>query len=292
MKKLILMALVCSALYSSATGYFGIKPIVNEPNCYGVASGSIQLSIVGGTAPYSYAWSGGLTGTNVVTNVPAGSYSVTVTDANNITASYTVIVTQLYALNPSTSAANAGHGTNTGYINLTVDGGTPGYSYLWSNGSTQQNLTGLASGNYTCTITDAVGCTTTASKTVPMAPASLSHYIAPVNNPRDLSVDGNTDPKSGTSVSSLGLSNHAATTLKAGDVQVYPNPTSNEFTLKTGDVSNAEISLIDMNGNTVSQLKSESTETNINVSNLAKGNYIIEIRTADGNMINKKVAVK
>ena len=292
MKKLILMALVCSALYSSATGYFGVKPIVNEPNCYGAATGSIQLSIVGGTAPYTYAWSGGLTGTNIVTNVPAGTFSVTVTDANNLTTSYTVIVTQPYALNPSTNAANGGHGTNTGFIDLTVDGGTPGYSYNWSNGSTQQNLTGLAPGNYTCTITDAVGCTTTTSKTISSPPAMVVHHMATTSDVRDLGVGNSTDPKNGTNASSLGLSSHSATTLKAEDVQVYPNPTSNEFTLRTGDVSAAQISVIDMNGQTVSQLKSESSETNINVSNLAKGNYIVEIRTADGNMINKKLSVK
>jgi len=283
MKKLILIALVCSALYSSATGYFGIKPIVNEPNCYGANTGSIQLSVLGGTAPFQYAWSNG--GSTILqTNLAAGSYAVTVTDANNLTTSYTVILAQPFQINASTSTANAtAHGANNGYINLNVDGGTPGYTFDWSNGSTAQNQTGLAAGTYTCTITDAVGCIITASKTItqPAAPFYNGRVAQSGNQARDLGATDNTgDVRANTSAE-----------LKSSDVQVYPNPASNLFTLKTGEVSNAHISLIDINGQIVSQQKAESNETGVNVSNLPKGNYIIEVKTETGSVVNKSVTI-
>ena len=50
-----------------------------------------------------------------------------------------------------------------GAINISVAGGTPGYTYLWSNSATTQDLTGVAAGGYSCVITDANGCTSTIS---------------------------------------------------------------------------------------------------------------------------------
>jgi hypothetical protein len=83
----------------------------------------------------------------------------------------------------------------------------------------------------------------------------------------------------------------AMSQLKDEDVQVYPNPTGNTVTVKTGDVNNAQITITDLNGKIVSQLKSESNETNLNLAALANGNYIIEIRTDDGSIVNKTVTV-
>jgi len=291
MKKLILIAFVCSAaLYASAQSYFGIKPIVNEPACYGASTGSIQLSIVGGTGPYDYAWSSSLPNQNAQSNLPAGSYSVTVTDANNLTTSYTIVVAQPFELSPSGTTSNVGsHGENNGYINLTVDGGTPGYTYDWSNGATTADINQLPAGTYICTITDAAGCVTTYSHTITQPPVALFHGSAEngQNDPRSLGVSGNSD-NSTTATTGLGFK---GAELKSADVTVYPNPASSAFTLKTGEVNNAQISLTDINGQIVSSQKSESNETKLNVSNLPAGNYVIEIRTADGSVVNKTVTV-
>jgi len=285
MKKLILIAFVCSALYTSAAGYFGIKPIVNEPNCYGVNTGSISLSLVGGVSPYHYSWSNGST-TAILSNLAAGSYTVTVVDAHSVTATYTIVMAEPFQLNASTTTANASHhGSNDGYINLTVDGGTPSYSYDWSNGATSENLTGLAAGTYTVTVTDAEGCTTTTSKTItqPAAP----HFIGMPEPQGQIRSLGASDNSNGSSQ----VSTNGAPKLNSEDVLVYPNPASNAFTLKTGEVTNAQISLIDINGQTMSQQKASSNETNVNVSNMPKGNYIVEIKTESGT-VNKTVTVK
>jgi len=289
MKKLILMAFVCSAaLYTSAQGYFGVKPIVNEPSCYGGSTGSIALSVVGGTAPYNYAWSGSLPSTNSQTNVPAGTYAVTVTDANNQTASYTVVVAQPFAINPGAAPSNASsHGTSDGYIDLNVDGGTPGYSYLWSDGETTADIVNIPAGTYTCTITDAAGCVLTYSHTITQPSAPHYQGVAVQNDSRVLNVSGNTD--NGTKANTNNTIKGAE--LKSTDVKLYPNPATTSFTLMTGEVKGAQISLIDMNGQIVSQQKSESNETNLNVSNLPNGNYLVEVRTEGGSVVNKTVTV-
>jgi hypothetical protein len=295
MKKLILIALVCSALYSSATGgYFGVKPIVNEPTCNGQNTASIQLSVLGGTAPYTYQWSGGLPATNPVNNIPAGTFAVTVTDANGLIANYTVVIGEPYAITVTTGEVSVGtHGGNNGSANANVDGGTPGYTYQWSDGATTQIIGGLTSGVYDVTVTDAVGCTSTASETVtqptqPHHPFSLYNgTLAPNHNGEEKAdpISGNSDTKTG----ATGLSNQPE--LKSEDVQMFPNPASSTLTLKTGDVSGAQITLFDINGQKISEQIAESTETNLNVSSLPAGNYIVEIKTADGTVVSKKVTV-
>ena len=130
-------------------------------NCFGNTTGAASLTATGGAAPYSYAWPSGAT-TAADNNLAAGTYDVTVTDANNCPATVSVTITQpASALNvtgsttPETSA-----GANDGTATATVAGGTAPYTYAWSNGQTTQTATGLAGGFYSCVITDANGCAT------------------------------------------------------------------------------------------------------------------------------------
>ncbi|MCB9332824.1 MAG: SprB repeat-containing protein [Lewinellaceae bacterium] len=130
------------------------------------ATGSINLTVSGGTPTYSYAWTGGATGQNPA-NLSAGTYTVTVTDANGCTATTSATVTEPPGLSLSASANPTDcNGAATGSINLTVSGGTPTYSYAWTGGATGQNPGNLSAGTYTVTVTDANGCTATTSATV------------------------------------------------------------------------------------------------------------------------------
>ncbi|MFN5841701.1 MAG: SprB repeat-containing protein, partial [Bacteroidota bacterium] len=137
----------------------GTSPV----NCNGGADGSADLTVNGGVSPYSYIWSNGTT-TEDLTGLAAGSYTVTVTDANQCTATISVLVTEpLAGLTSLTVPANTTCGLDNGVIDLTVNGGVTPYSYIWSNGTTTEDLTGLAAGSYTVTVTDANQCTATES---------------------------------------------------------------------------------------------------------------------------------
>ena len=143
--------------------------------CFGGNTGSVNMTPTGGTAPYTYVWTGGSTAQSAI-GVPAGTYSVTVTDANGCTTTVTATITQPQApLTLTNTQTNVlCFGNSTGAINLTPAGGTPAYSYLWSNNATTQNLTSLPAGTYTVVVTDANGCTANASVTITQPQTGLS----------------------------------------------------------------------------------------------------------------------
>lgn len=135
-------------------------------NCFGQSTASASSSVSGGTTPYSYIWSTGAT-TSTISGIAAGTYDLTVTDANGCSISDQVIITQPALLVASATATDASFfGCADGTASASAVGGSGAYSYAWSTGQTTQNISGLAFGTYTVTITDANGCTATASAQV------------------------------------------------------------------------------------------------------------------------------
>jgi hypothetical protein len=135
--------------------------------CFGATTGDITTTISGGLAPYAYNWGGGVTTQNR-TNLSAGTYNLTVTDASNCTATSSIIIlTQPpAALTLTTNVTNIGCGGGTGAINLNPNGGTAPFTYNWASGVTTEDRSGLAAGTYAVTVTDANGCTATTSATI------------------------------------------------------------------------------------------------------------------------------
>lgn len=135
--------------------------------CNGLSDGSINANSSGGTSPYTYSWSMGSTTSNV-TNLMAGTYTVTVTDANGCTNVQSLSITQPAAL--VASAAIDSNVTCFGYSDggstASATGGTSPYTYTWSNAATTASITGLAAGSYTVTITDNNGCTNSSSVSI------------------------------------------------------------------------------------------------------------------------------
>jgi len=123
-------------------------------NCYNDSSGVIQVSATGGTLDYNFVWSNGMIGANL-SGLGAGTYLATLTDAHNCSDTITVMLSEPPAINVIDSIY---YNDYYGAINLTTSGGTPDYTYLWSNGETGNEITGLYGGFYTVTITDANGC--------------------------------------------------------------------------------------------------------------------------------------
>ncbi len=145
----------------------GISTSTN-PTCFGFNNGSATVTATGGSGSYTYAWApnGGTGATG--TSLSAGTYTVTVTDNNGCTSTATVTLTQPAAVVPGvTNTSNVScNGGSNGVITLTTGGGTGSYTYAWSNGQTNANATGLSAGNYSVTVTDANGCTGTASAAI------------------------------------------------------------------------------------------------------------------------------
>ncbi len=119
--------------------------------------GSAHISLASGTPPFLYLWNTGDT-TSEITNLSAGTYTVTVTDLNGCSTEVTTQVTeQGISINYTTTISICGY--ETGTASLYPSSGTPPYQYLWSNGATTQTIDSLPPNNYYATVTDATGCT-------------------------------------------------------------------------------------------------------------------------------------
>lgn len=141
-----------------------------DVQCAGQSTGAVNLSVSGGMAPYSYRWSNG-TLSEDLTGVAAGTYSVTVTDAANCSATLSVQVTapaQPIEIVPTITPAIACIGGANGSIRLQASGGTAPYTYRWTDGTTTANRYTLRAGSYQVVLTDASGCTATATAVVPL----------------------------------------------------------------------------------------------------------------------------
>ncbi len=128
------------------------------PTCNGYSDGSASASQTGGNPPYTYAWSNGET-TGNITGLPAGTISVTITDNDGCYGTASATLDEPTELEVSLSATDETcGGGNDGSVSSNPSGGTPPYSYLWSNGASTANLVNLAPGSYNLTLSDANGC--------------------------------------------------------------------------------------------------------------------------------------
>ncbi len=244
---------ICVQTSSSADcSTFAVSLSAVNGNCAGQA-GSITATVANGTAPIGYLWNDFST-TAVRTGLDAGTYSITVADANfcTATASSTLVggagFTAFSASATDASAAAAADGA----ITTTATGGLAPFAYNWSNGATTANLTALVPATYSVTISDANGCTSVQSATVgfPSAIADLQ--------------DG------------------ARYTL-------YPNPAQTAANLDLFLVESAEIriELYSLTGQllyTTTQMQAAGTQVYaLPVAELASGVYVVRLTADSGN---------
>ncbi len=137
-----------------------VKPsYVQQVSCFGFADGGIQLFVSGGTPPYDFLWSNGSVEQNL-SNVPAGLYGLTLTDA----AGCEEVLDSVEILEPDSLSVEVlvqeplCYGQATGSITLLPQGGQTPYVYLWSDGAQTPQRLSLPAGAYGCTLTDAGGC--------------------------------------------------------------------------------------------------------------------------------------
>lgn len=189
---------------------------VTDVSCHGGHNGSASVSVSGGTAPYTYLWSGTGGTAPSAAGLAAGTHTVGVTDAAGCTRAFPVTVTQpaasALAVQTTPSPCNTCPG---GELTVTASGGTPPYTYLWNGGPSGPVFSGLLPGTYCVTATDANGCETDGCYAV---------------------------------ASAAGIQNAAVT-----EIQVFPNPSGGQTVLGCrlpAAVTTAYIQLTDMGGKT------------------------------------------
>ena len=147
-----------------------VAEVLEQPGCNsasGAPTGAIDITATGGTGVYTYNWNGpGTVATDEdQTALGAGTYDVTITDANGCTVEATYVLNEPDAVEVTgvldQPDCNVLSGALDGGIDITATGGTPGYTYNWEGpgvATTSEDQTGLGTGTYTVTITDANGC--------------------------------------------------------------------------------------------------------------------------------------
>jgi uncharacterized repeat protein (TIGR03803 family) len=152
--------------------------------CNANNTGAATMSAAGGVTPYSYSWapSGGTSAT--ASNLAAGTYTCTVTDANGCTKTQTVTLTQPTAITSSISSQTniSCNGGSNGAATVSASGGTGSLTYNWApSGGTTASITGRTAGAYTCTITDANSCVKTQTVTLTQ-PTVIASGVASQTN--------------------------------------------------------------------------------------------------------------
>ena len=247
-----------------------INTVSSDVSCNGGTNGGITLSVNGGSSPYSYSWSNSTTTQNL-SGLSAGNYSVTVTDNTGCEQNASVTITEPAVITVSPSSTNVNcNGGNNGTANLAVSGGTSPYTFAWSNSATTQNISGLAAGTYSVTISDNNGCSQSASVTI-TEPAGMNVSTSSTNvncnggnnGTANLSVNGGTSPYA------FAWSNSAATQnisgLTAGTYSVT-------ITDNNGCSQNESVTITQPSGMTIS---TSSTTVNCNGGNNGTANLSV-----------------
>jgi hypothetical protein len=135
-----------------------ISGTIVRPSCDGSHAGSIELSLSGGTAPYTFNWSNGSDSQNIY-GLTEGYYTVSVQDANGCSAGRTFSIKTDNTLSASARITNTNcFNDPIGAIDLSINGDTAPYTVEWAHGPQSEDISGLEAGKYTATIRDAAGC--------------------------------------------------------------------------------------------------------------------------------------
>lgn len=298
--------------------------------CFGNSTGSVRVNVNGGTAPYSYSWNTTPAQTGATaSNLMAGSYNCTITDANGCTTVRAVTITQPPAVLASSVSAQTNvlcFGNSTGAATIAVTGGTPPFNYAWNTSPVQStaSATNLAAGSYSCTITDANGCTLVRNVTITQPSAALASSISAQTNvlcfgnstgTATVNVNGGTAPYTYSWNTNPVQTSATATNLSAGtwmcsitDANGCSNTRSVNIAQPLAALAASVASQTNVNcfgGNTGSALLSVSggtapytyswnttpVQTTPNATNLAAGTYTCIITDANGCSMGRSVMI-
>ncbi|MFM7054667.1 MAG: beta strand repeat-containing protein, partial [Bacteroidota bacterium] len=163
-----------NVIVASSSSPLASVSTISNVSCNGGSNGSVTLAVSGGVAPYTYAWSPSVSTTSSASGLTAGNYSVIITGSNGCTTTINIAITQPLALSATSIQGNIACNGGTTTATVTPSGGASPYSYAWSpSGGFAATSTALAAGSYSCTVTDANGCTAVRNITITQ-PSALS----------------------------------------------------------------------------------------------------------------------
>lgn len=180
-----------------------ISGVITPPSSGSANDGEIDVTVSGGVPPYAYSWSNGET-TQDITGLMIGSYTITVSDTSGCSAVQSFFVDTIASLSLVSQATDVTCiNTDNGAIALTVIGGVPPFTFSWSNGETTEDLSGLAAGLYTVTVTDSVAQTATLTDSVGSNPIHPDPTVGPITGATSAQAFTNYNYSVPTSVGSL-----------------------------------------------------------------------------------------
>jgi large repetitive protein len=206
-----------------------------DVTCNGNDNGSASSSVTGGTAPYTYAWTGGAGSNATATGLTAGTYTLNVTDNNGCASSATAIITEptLLSTTANTTANVSCNGGDNGTASSSTTGGTMPYTYAWSSGAgSNATATGLAAGTYSISVTDSHGCTSSAIVNITQPTSGLSVSASTTTN---VSCHGDANGSASSAVSGGTSPYTYAWTGGAGNNTNASNLTAGTYTLSVTD---------------------------------------------------------
>jgi gliding motility-associated-like protein len=289
--------------------------LVNKTNilCFGDATGIINVNVVGGTASYTFAWSGpnGFTSTSQnLTALFAGTYNLIVTDNLGCTKNLSVPITQTPAIIiTATTTPIVCYGDNNASINLVVSGGVAPYQIAWSNLGSGTFQSNLSAGDYTITVTDALNCNKTITVNIPEAPIftvnpvvkNISCFGAKngsitlnfVGGIAPVTLTWNDGAVTGTTRNNLGSGSYTVTIVDSKPCTIFRTFTILEpqalvlsaNTTNAFDCNNANtgaINLLVSGGSAPFTYAWSNGATTEDLSNIPAGNYLVTITDVNG----------
>ena len=266
LKKNVLLPIAFLLVATISNAQLTVTLTPNNVNCEGLRTGQITANVTGGVPPYHYDWSTGVQ-TQSISNLHGGYYALKVYDQNGNNGFAQITLTEpeelrivqfdatIYSNNYNTSCYNC----NDGAIIVAVAGGTPPYTYTWSDGSNLQNRTNLVAKDYQLVVTDAFGC-------------QVRELNKELSRPEreDWTAGGNANA---TSASFLGTTNQMPLQFKAGNnlgFTLMPNANA-LFTGKIGVGTNNPVEKFEVSGGNARFGGDVRVDGGIKLSNLANG---------------------
>ena len=317
---------------TSISTYAVIDPLtLTNLDCYDISTGSISVQNPISLSNYTYGWediSGNSFGTDTIAdNLAAGTYilyayySDSLTNYPGCTTTDTAIITQPDEIIINENITNVlCNGQNNGSIIISVSGGTPNYTYFWSNGQNTSNINNLSVGTYSVDVTDNNNCYMTDTFII-NEPAPLQVSIIRNGNQLVSTLSGGTPNY--TYLWSTGQNNHDIITnnpgtynltitdangciqtsntiiitntieAEANDFSLYPNPFKQETVLYFGNSKDVvTLKVLDVCGNTIENYNLKDTEQFIiQRGNKTSGIYFLEVQM-DGETLYKRLVIQ